>query len=177
VGLLELVVIAVVVTLASGLLTQSCASSSRADSYKSYMADVQQIATQSNANGRRLGTVLTTPGLSAQQIQSKLNAIAQQEQQNVNQANDIRPPGRLRIEHSHMVDALTLRVAGLEGLSQAFGSAAKNQTDKDSVILAGQANRLLASDIVWSDLFQAPARAQLEKDGVEGVIVPTSQVV
>ena len=82
--LLGVVAVVVGVVLLFGVLINSCASSSRKDSYSSYMEDVQQIAAQSTANGKRLAKVLTTPGASATSIEQKLRGIAAQEQQNVN---------------------------------------------------------------------------------------------
>jgi hypothetical protein len=152
--LLGLVAIAVGVVLLFAVLINSCAGSSRKDSYSSYMDHVQTIATQSTANGKRVAVVLTTPGISAQQIQQKLRGIAQQEQQNVNQAQDLNVPGRLRPENGHLVDSLALRVSGLLGLADAFQSTSKSKSgdqtalDNDSAVLAGQASRLVASDVV-----------------------------
>src|SRR5262245_18492539 len=77
--LLGLVAVAVGVVLLFAVLINSCAGSSRKDSYSSYMDDVQPIATQSTAIGRQLARVLTTPGISAQQIEQRLRGIAQQE--------------------------------------------------------------------------------------------------
>src|SRR4051812_28964961 len=181
--LLGLVVIGVGVVLLFAVLINSCASSSRKDAYADYMTNVQQIAAQSSANGKRLATVLTTPGISAGQIEQKLRSIAQQEQQNVNRARDLDPPGRLRTENGHLVDSLALRVTGLLGLADAFKSTAKNKSDdetaldNDAGVLAGQASRLVASDVIWDDLFSALALAQLKQDSVDGVTVPASHVV
>ncbi len=44
-------------------------------------------------------------------------------------------------------------------------------------MLAAQAERLIASDVIWDDLFKALAVQQLERDGVSGVRVPESQFV
>src|SRR5262245_39179300 len=181
--LLALVAVAVGVVLLFAVLINSCAGSSRKDSYSSYMDDVKQIATQSTANGRQLARVLTTPGISAQQIEQRLRGIAQQEQQNVNRAQDIDAPGRLRPENGHLVDALALRVSGLLGLAETFKSTAKSKSDdqealdSDAGLLAGQASRLVASDVVWDDLFVARVLAQLKQDGVDGVTVPQSHFV
>jgi hypothetical protein len=175
--LVGLVVIAVVLVLVFGLLIESCASKSKHDAYASYMADVQKVAAQSTANGKALATALTTPGLSAVQIESKLRGIAEQERQNVRRAQELDPPGRLRVEHAHLVDALGLRVSGLVGLADAFKKTATSTNPDDAALLAAQANRLLASDIIWEDLFRALALAQLQSDGVSGVNVPDSNVV
>jgi hypothetical protein len=181
--LLGVVAVVVGVVLLFGLLINSCAGSSRKDSYADYMQDVQQIATQSTANGTRLARVLTTPGASATSIEQKIRGIAAQEQQNVNRAQDLDAPGRLRPANGHLVDALALRVSGLLGLAGAFKSTASSKSDddealdRDSALLAAQASRLVASDIVWDDLFRALALQQLQNDGVEGVTVPESHIV
>jgi len=181
--LLGVVAVVVGVVLLFGVLINSCASSSRKDSYSSYMEDVQQIATQSTANGTRLARVLTTPGASATSIEQKLRGIAAQEQQNVNRAQALDAPGRLRPENGHLIDSLALRVSGLTGLAGAFKSTASSKSDdsealdRDSALLAAQASRLVASDIVWDDLFRALALQQLQNDGVDGVTVPESHIV
>jgi hypothetical protein len=176
--LLGLVVIAIFLVLAFGLLIQSCASKSKKDAYASYMADVQKIAAQSTANGKALATALTTPGLTAAQIETKLRGIAAQEQQNVSNAEGMNPPGPLRDEHLHLIDSLALRVSGLNGLAETFKkTAGSKDTPGDAALLAAQANRLLASDIIWDDLFRALALVQLQTDGVSGVAVPDSNVV
>ena len=43
--------------------------------------------------------------------------------------------------------------------------------------LLGQTQRLLASDIIWTDSFQEPAAAVLQEEGIEGLDVPSSEFV
>ena len=175
--LVALVVFVIFLVVVFGLLIQSCASSSKKDRYANYMGDVEKIGTQSAANGKLVATTLTTNGLSIAQVQSRLRAIAEQERQNVRQAEDLNPPGRLRDESRHVIDALALRVSGIDGLANAFQKAAASESEDDATLLAQQANRLLASDVVWDDLFRDPAITQLEQDGVSGVNVPDSNFV
>jgi hypothetical protein len=176
--LFGIVMVAVLVVLGFALVINSCAGSSRKSSYKNYMDDVQTIANQSSANGKQLAKVLTQPGVAAQTIESRIRSIAQQEQQNVNQARALDPPGRLREEDAHLVDALGLRVSGYLGLADTFKSTAgKEKTDADAALFAAQASRLAASDIVWDDLFRQLALAQLDADNVDGVTVPESHAV
>ncbi|HJR94409.1 MAG TPA: CARDB domain-containing protein, partial [Gaiellaceae bacterium] len=40
-----------------------------------------------------------------------------------------------------------------------------------------QTQRLLASDIIWTDSFQAPAEAVLSDEGIEGLDVPSSEFI
>ena len=178
VRLLLLVGFVVFLVLAFALLIQSCASASKHDSYAHYMDSVGKIATQSSANGKSLMTVLTTPGLSVAQIELRLKGIAGQEQQNVTAAANLNPPGPLRDENQHLVEALELRVSGVDGLATTFQKTSKStDTTTDSVVLAADAERLIASDVVWDDLFMTLARQQLERDNVTGVAVPESHFV
>jgi hypothetical protein len=176
--LLAFVLIVVALILFFALVVQSCSSSSRHSAYAHYMDNVGKIAAQSNANGKSLSTVLTTPGLSVAQIETRLRGLADQEQQNVSAAEGLNPPGRLRDENLHVIEALELRVSGVQGLASTFQKTASSKdTAADSALLAAQAERLTASDVVWDDLFKALAVAQLQHDGVTGVNVPESHFV
>jgi hypothetical protein len=176
--LLLLVAFVVFLVLVFGLLIQSCASASKREAYANYMEDVGKLASQSSANGKSLLTVVTTPGLSVSQIETRLRGIADQEQQNVSAAENLDPPGRLRDENLHLVEALELRVSGVQGLASTFQKTASSKnTTADSQLLAQQAERLTASDVVWDDLFLQLARQQLAHDGVTGVNVPESHFV
>jgi CARDB len=176
--LLLLVAFVVFLVVVFGLLIQSYASASKHDAYAHYMDDVGKLATQSSANGKSLSTVLTTPGLSVAQIETRLRGLSDQEQQNVTAAENLNPPGRLRDENQHLVEAFQLRVSGIDGLASTFQKTANSKdTTADSALLAAQAERLSASDVVWDDLFKALAVAQLQHDGVSGVNVPDSHFV
>jgi CARDB len=178
VRLILLVGFVVFLVLVFGLLIESCASASKHDSYAHYMDNVGKIAAQSAANGKAVGEVLTTQGLSTAQIETKLHGIADQEQQNVAAAENLDPPGPLRDENIHTVEALELRVSGVQGLAAAFQTTANSKdTTKAAETLAEQALRLSASDVVWDDLFKTPAEHQLQEDGVSGVDVPESHFV
>jgi CARDB len=176
--LLAAVLIFVALILFFALVIQSCASASKHDAYAHYMQDVGKLAAQSSANGKSLANVLTTPGLSVAQIETRLRGIADLEQQNVSAAEGLNPPGRLRDENLHVIEALELRVSGVQGLASTFQKTASSKnTTADSELLAAQAERLTASDVVWDDLFKALAVAQLQHDGISGVSVPESHFV
>jgi hypothetical protein len=176
--LLGLVVVVVVLLLVFVLLVQSCAGSSRRDAYAGYMSRVSAIASASSANGTSVSTVLTTPGLKLADIEAKLGGIAEQERQNVHAAQNLNAPGPLRDENAHLVEALQFRVSGIEGLAATFKSTSRSSdTAADAALLAVQADRLLASDVVWDDLFRAPALSRMTADGITGVRVPESHFI
>jgi hypothetical protein len=170
------VVLVIVVVLVFGLLIQSCSSTSRQSAYASYMRKVDAIASSSTANGQSVQTALTA--LKVQDIVSKLQGIGDNEQQNVQAAESLNVPGRLRDENRYLVQALQLRAAGIASLANAFQSTANSKNNAaDATLLAQQADRLLASDVIWDDYFKALTNQQLQHDGVSGVIVPESSVV
>ena len=160
------------------LLVQSCAGASKHSVYASYLSKVNTIAQQSTQDGKLTVTALTTPGSKVGQMVSKLRSISSAEQQNVQAAQGISAPGPLRDEHQHLIEALQLRADGVGSLADSFektvAASTKSSVSANATLLSSEAQRLLASDVVWDDLFKAPATAQLVKDGVSGVEVPES---
>jgi len=90
----------------------------------------------------------------------------------------LRPPARLLQSHQYVIQALTLRVDGLRGMLDALrrqqGRSSRPQT---AALLAAQGARLLTSDVLWQDLVQPAAAAQLKQAGITGVSVPVSVFV
>jgi hypothetical protein len=168
--------IAVVVLLVFWI--QGCQNDAKASAYSNYMESVSSIAKSSTQIGRTLNSNLVTPGIKEKELETKLNGLAQQEQQNVARAESLNPPGHLREANRQLIEALQLRVSGLRGLADAFKSTAKlKDSDRAGTVLAEQAKRLVASDVVWDDLFQTPAVLILNQEGIHGVVVPQSHIV
>ncbi len=177
VRLVALIAAAIVVIVLVVFWIQGCQNDAKTNAYRDYMQDVTAIAKASRQTGSTLNSVLVTPGIKQTELETKLDGLAQQEQQNVARAQSLDPPGHLREANRHLIEALQFRVSGLRGLADAFRSTAKaKDADKAGAVLAEQAKRLLASDIVWDDLFLTPAKQILEQEGVHGVAVPESHV-
>jgi hypothetical protein len=175
--LLALIAIIVAALVFFGLLIQSCASTSKHDAYKSYMAKVASVAQSSASDGAQVATDLTTPGVAVADLASKLDGVAEQERQNVAAAQRLNPPGPLRPENEDLIEALQLRVSGVQGLADTFRKTASSKASTDAALLAAPAERLLASDVIWDDLFRGPATTQMKNDGVSGVVAPESHFV
>src|SRR5262249_37414354 len=158
----------------------SCSSASKKNSYKNYYGKVGVVAKDSEQVGRELNDALTTQGIKFGELESKLNGLTQREQQNVVALRSISPPGPLRAQHQEAIESLEFRVSGLRGLSNGFAQASrapKNVTTNALRLLQPPATRLVASDVVWADLFQAPAQGNggvLQRQGITGVAVPGS---
>jgi hypothetical protein len=176
--LVGLIAVAILVVVLLVFWIQGCQNDAKANAYKNYMADVAAIAKASSQTARTLNNTLVTPGIKQAELEQRLNGLAQQEQQNVSRAQSLDPPGHLREVNQQMIEALQFRVSGLRGLANAFQSTTKTtDTAKAGAVLAEQSKRLLASDVVWDDLFQTPAEQILNQQGVHGVPVPRSRVV
>jgi uncharacterized protein YceK len=175
--LLALLAIVVALLVIFGLLIQGCASTSKHDAAKHYIDKVAAIARSSQDDGTAVANDLITPGAKAADLASKLGQVAQQERQNVSDAEHLTPPGPYRDDHRHLIDTLQLRVSGVQGLAATFAANPTSKTPGEAAILSQQADRLLASDVIWDDLYKGPLTAQLQSEGISGVTVPDSKFV
>src|SRR5207244_217635 len=152
--LVGLIAFAILVVVLLVFWIKSCQGSSKHDAFSGYMKKVSEVGSASASIGNEFNKLLTTPGIKESELESKLDGLAQREQQVVSSAQGISPPGQLRDEQRAAVEALQLRVSGLRGLEQAFRKTANStSSDEAATQLATQAQRLLASDVVWDDLF------------------------
>jgi hypothetical protein len=173
--LIGLVAFGILIVVLLVFAVQSCRGSQKQDRYKDYMGDVDEVARQSQQIGTQLNNLLTDPAAKVAEIREQLSGLAQQQEQGVTRAEDIEAPGPLREIHPAVIQSLQLRVSGLQGLDRAFQQTAQiRNANIAGRALALQARRLLASDVVWDDLYREPSRAVLVDQGVRGVQVPDS---
>jgi hypothetical protein len=175
--LLAAVGIAIAILVFFGLILESCASTSKHAEYTGYMDKVAVIAHSSAADGAAVAAALTTPGIKVPDLRSKLLGIAAQESQNVSDAEHLDPPGPLRPENQNLVESLQLRVLGTKQLAEALQATAGSKSSGNASLLAQQAERLLASDVIWDDLFLQPSRTEMQDRGIHGVAPPESHFV
>ena len=156
----------------------NCRGNQKKAKYQDYMEAVAGPAQESAQVGKDLNTLLTTPGLKLAELRSQLEGLRQQQAQIVANADAIDPPGPLRDEQQSFVEAMQFRVNGLSGLSAAFGGVQGTpSTAKSGENLTIQAERLIASDVVYQDLFQLRSAAVMRNEDVTGVPVPDSVFV
>jgi hypothetical protein len=139
------------------------------------MSQVKKVGDDSQQVGTLLTALLNQAGAKLPAIETGIDGLAARQSQDVAKAEDINPPGALRTEHQAVITALQLRESGLRGLEQAFRQTAKlDNATEAATLLSDQANRFVASDVVWDDLFKDPATAELRQRDVRGVAVPDS---
>jgi hypothetical protein len=176
--LVGLVAFAIILVVLLVVWVQGCASDKQRETYNDYMTDIGGVGSTSAKIGEDLATLLTTPGLKQAALEKQLAGLISQQQQGVQSARDIDPPGPLTPSHDHAIEALRLRVSGMQRLQQTFkATATTSDASAAGLQLAAQATRLEASDVVWADLFRAEADTVMTDEGVTGVTAPASVFV
>jgi hypothetical protein len=168
--LVGLIAFAILIVVLLVVWAQGCASDHQRGAYKRYMASIGSIGSGSSQIGSRLAQLLETPGLKQTDLLTQLNGLIQEQEQDVALAEKLHPPGPINAAHQRAIDALGLRVGGMKGLADVFRStAATSDSVQAGTQLAQKAQRLLASDVVWSDLFKSQAEQELKNRNVTGV--------
>ena len=173
-----LVALAILVVVLLAVWVQGCAGQDDQAAYADYLAGAGEVGSDSAKIGSDLATLLTTPGLAQTELETKLGGFVQRQQLDVERARDLDPPGPLTPAHAHALEALQLRVTGLQGMLDTF-RATKDSDDQAAAgqQLASWGQRLEASDVVWKDLFQGAAQATMASEGIEGLTAPPSVFV
>jgi hypothetical protein len=176
--LVALIALAILIVVLLVVWVEGCATDRKRDRYANYVAEIGSIGNKSAQLGDKLATLLTSPGLKQEELDAQLGGYIRTAETQMQNAEDLSPPGPLHEANDGAVEALQFRVAGLNGLRSAFQETA-NAEDSATAgqQLAAQAQRLLTSDIVWTDRFQTPAEGVLDDEGVEAIEVPASEFV
>ena len=176
--LIALIALAILIVVLLAVWVEGCAADTKRDRYANYLTEIGAIGNASARLGQELNTLLTTPGLNEEDLDAKLGGYVQTAANQVQKAENVDPPGPMVGPNEGAVEALQYRVNGLKGLQATF----KQTTGETDASVAGenlvaQTRRLLASDIIWTDSFQAPAEVVLDEEGIEGLDVPSSEFV
>jgi hypothetical protein len=171
-----LVGIAIAVVVGLVFWVGSCQGTTRHEEYAAYMGQIRGIATNSAKAGKAFANELSAK-LTLAGLQAKLEQWSKQQQQEYDDALRLRPPGPLQAAHQEVLATLQLRAIGLAGLADAIARAGSDSAAAVGASLAGQAQFLSASDIVWSELFRLPATETLKSLGIRGVSAPPSSFV
>jgi hypothetical protein len=177
-GLIAFIILAAVL-LVIGI--RSCASSGKHAKYDAYLRNVRAIARRSDQIGKDLNTALSATGIKESDLESKISSLSAQEQQEVAQALQIKPPGPLQVEHDHLIEVLKLRASGLSRLADAFRQTATSPARASATsgrLIADQARLLVASDVNWDFYFKEPTRLELQHQNIRDIGgVPDSSII
>jgi hypothetical protein len=160
------------------LVINNCRGDQKQSAYEGYIEDAGAVATESAELGTQLNQRLTTPGIRLEALRSDVEGLREQQEQILRRAQDLSPPGPLLEQQEALVETMQFRVNGLAGLARGLQLVAQTDDPQESGRnLANQAQRLVASDIVYADAFKAAAESVLEQQGVTNVAVPASVFV
>ena len=160
------------------LVVNSCRNNQKVSAYENYVESVSTLASQSEELGKQLNTQLTTPGIRLEDLRGDVEGLRQQQEQILRRAQELEPPGPLIEQQGALVETMQFRVNGLDGLATALAQVAQtSDADQSGQLLASQAQRLVASDVIYADAFQSPTETVLEEQGVSNVPVPASKFV
>jgi len=177
-GLIAFLILAAVLLIVG---VRGCASSGKHAKYQGYIQDVRAIAKGSDQIGKDLNAALSATGIKESDLEGKISTLAAQEQQQVAQAVQLKPPGPLRVEHDHLIEVLKLRTSGLSRLADAFRQTA-TATARNSTIsgrlISDQARLLVASDVNWDFYFKEPTQLELQNQNISDIgAVPDSNII
>jgi hypothetical protein len=177
-----LIIGAILLVVVLVLWVNACRADAKKGAYEDYMEGVAGVATDSAGIGQALNELIFSTGVELEQLQTEIDGLREQQSQTVRRAEGLDAPGPLREQQESFVEALQLRVSGLNGLARAFSQVTgtnenEAETQQAGTLLAQQSDRLLASDVVYEDFFRARAQEVLDQQGVTGVAVPESDFV
>jgi hypothetical protein len=160
------------------LVINNCRGDQKQSAYEGYMEDVGVVATESEELGNQLNTRLTTPGIRLEALRADVEGLREQQEQILRRTQELGPPGPLVEQQEALVETMQFRVNGLAGLARGLQLVAQTDDPQESGRnLANQAQRLVASDIVYADAFRAASESVLEQQGVTNIAVPPSMFV
>jgi hypothetical protein len=174
--LVGLIAFGILIVVLLVLWVQSCSSTSKKSSYRSYLGKVAVLAVDSNRLGSSLSQAIATPGIKAGELANKIDGLAQQQQVDLLVASRLKAPSGLAGPQASVVEALQFRVAGLRGLADALrAGAGSTNVASTAVTLASETERLVASDVIWADRFRQATVSVMKQQSVTGLAVPSSR--
>jgi hypothetical protein len=171
------IVAAIVVLIVGWYWVKACQADAQKRAYENYVTDVNSVVKQSDDIGTRLDNALLDPTATKAKLVSTVSNLARQQSEVATSTAKLHDTGRLRGLQSWLETTMRYRTQGLEGLGAALTTAlSKSPVELTDVTQASNAyERLLASDVVYSDSFQRPASSALTKANIKGVSLSDSQ--
>ena len=165
----------VVVVLVLLLLTKACGGSSATSKNQAYFNEVKTVLGKSDAAGAQLHDLLNSQQpVKLKQVQSRLTKMRGEAQSAVTAATSLKPTKQVESLQPWLLQTLSYRVNGLDCMISAMPQAYHAKPAlAGGKLLVPCTQRMLASDIIYTDSYSTPATAALHQDGID-VQVPTS---
>ena len=174
--LLVLAIGILIVVVAGYFLVQRCQRDREGSSYQSFVAQSNEVAKASGAVGSEFSAAILTAGQTPDGLNKSLTREIQAQQQIATNAAALGAPDGLSPYTPFLVQSMQYRVSGLQGLQRALTDAftAAGTTGQvpleQSAAVAATFQRLIASDVVYSDSYQDPSKQVLAQKSIDATV-------
>jgi hypothetical protein len=172
-GMLAAGVLVVVLVLL--LLTRACSGSSAESKNKEFFTQVAAVLKKSDTAGQQLHDLLHSPQpVKRKQALAKLASIKAVSDSALQEAQALKPTKEVESLQPYLRQTLAYRNDGLDCLIRGLPQALKSKpATQGGALLVPCTKLLLASDIIYTNSYYAPAGKALQDHGIE-LQVPTS---
>ena len=180
--ILPVVGVVVLVLVLGFVVLGSCSGSSAADQYRSYVADVNSVARQSNTDAKALDTALYNQELTPDQVITKVSSFVPKARATETTASALKPPGKIKQQdlQRYLLQALQYRTLALQDLTNALKLALIGKkadvpaTPQQRQAVANAYDELIASDVAYAASFERPVQEILKTANVTDAAVTAS---
>lgn len=160
------VVIAVLLIVAAGLLVRGCLDARQQRAFEDYIQEASSLVAESTQESETLFELLEDPGdLTAVDVQNTLNGLSVDAERLVERAEAADAPDELAGSKDLVVQVLELRAGGLDGISRDIPAALGDEQRDDAIdAIASEMQSLLASDVIYSRQVTTGVEDALEEE-------------
>jgi len=169
--------VGILVLLVAGyFLVQRCQRDREVSEYQGYVAKTNEVAKGSAAVGAEFSQALLTSGQTPAKLNEALSRQIEVQTQLTRNAEAIGAPESMRPYDPFLVQSMQYRVSGLRGFQAALeGAFAAAGTSgqvplEQAASVAATFQRLIASDVVYTDSFQDPAKRVLADRSINAAV-------
>jgi hypothetical protein len=174
--LLVLAVGVLIVLVAGFFLVQRCQRDREVSAYQGYVQQANEVAKASATVGAEFSAAILTAGQTPDGLNQALQRQIQAQQQAARNAESIEAPDGTRAYQPFLVQSMQYRVSGLQGTQKALQSAfdAAGTTGQvpleQAAAVAATFQRLIASDVVYTDSYQDPVKGALAQRSINATV-------
>ncbi|MCX6392129.1 MAG: hypothetical protein NTX95_06515 [Actinobacteria bacterium] len=174
--LLVLVIGILILLVAGYFLVQRCQRDREVSSYQSYVSKSNEVAKASGTVGSEFSAAILTAGQTPDGLDKSLTREIQSQQQIAKNAADLSAPDGVSSYKPFLVQSMQYRVSGLQGLQKALRDAFNSAGTtgqvplEQSAAVAATFQRLIASDVVYSDSYQEPVKQVLAQKSINATV-------
>lgn len=132
---------------------RGCLDSRKENALKDYNRDVTGLAQESDETGKSFFETLVQSDLSPVDQQTELNSLRAQAEKQLQNAQDLSVPGDMEPAQEYLLQSLQFREEAMGKIAQKIPSARGSEraaAEEATSQISGQMEKLLASDVVWS---------------------------